>query len=81
MVSMMVMMMMIIVIMIMMMRMGVAPFTFDPFTYHPFYLPEVGKRVTHHHHHYRQVSFFSNSIFTAHFPLSLAEAAQEDTLS
>ena len=33
---------MMVMIMIMM---GCAPFTYDPFTYRPFYLPVVGKRV------------------------------------
>ena len=69
----------------------VAPFTYDPFTYHPFYLPVVGKRVAHHHDHYRHVFFYFFKMhfqctkrkytFMFYFPLSLEEAAQEDTLS
>ena len=33
-------------IMMMMVLVGCALFTYDPFTYHPFYLQAVGKRVS-----------------------------------
>ena len=44
------MMMIVMMMMMMVMIMGCAPFTYDPFTYCPFYLPVVGKRVISHRH-------------------------------
>ena len=48
-------------VIMMMMVMGCAPFTYNSFTYHPFYLQIVGRRVGfHHHHHYRWSSIGRN---------------------
>ena len=52
------MMTMILMMMMTVVVVGVAPCTYDPFTYSPFYLPVVGKRVGihYHHHHHRRHS-------------------------
>ena len=62
---------------------GVAPFTYDPFTYCPFYLPAVGKRVGfyhhHHHHHFHSWYLDSNNATLAGNDLDLKSQTDEPT--
>ena len=48
------------IIIIVIINKGCAPFTYDPFTYCPFYLPVVGKRVGYHHQYHHRSSMCQN---------------------